>query len=268
MSDTLAVICARKMLRIAQRKHEMSLSDVEAFARKASPVRGFAKALAARVNAGHYALIAEVKKASPSAGLIRADFDPRAIAAAYQRGGATCLSVLTEEDYFQGADQDLTAARSASGLPALRKDFLLDTYQVAEARAINADCILIILAAVDDTLAGELEAAAFHYGMDAIIEVHDEAEFDRAMKLKSPLIGVNNRDLKTLKTDLATTERLAKRLPKDRVLIAESGLKTPADLMRMGRCGARRFLIGEALMRQANIELATRALLTTEPAHA
>ncbi|MDX2142405.1 MAG: indole-3-glycerol phosphate synthase TrpC [Rhodospirillaceae bacterium] len=268
MSDTLAVICARKMLRVAQRKHEMTLSDVEAFARKASPVRGFAKALAAKANAGHYALIAEVKKASPSAGLIRADFEPRALAQAYERGGAACLSVLTEEDYFQGADQDLTNARSATSLPALRKDFMLDTYQVAESRAINADCILIILAAVDDALAAELEAAAFHYGMDVIIEVHDEAEFDRAMKLKSPLIGVNNRDLKTLQTDLATTERLAKRLPKDRVLIAESGLKSPADLARMQRCGAMRFLIGEALMRQANVELATRAILSMEPAHA
>ncbi|MSO97833.1 MAG: indole-3-glycerol phosphate synthase TrpC [Rhodospirillaceae bacterium] len=268
MSDTLAAICAQKRLRIAARKRELTQSDVEAFARRASPVRGFATALAAKVTAGQYALIAEIKKASPSAGLIRADFDPPALARAYERAGAACLSVLTEEDNFQGRDEFLTAARAATKLPALRKDFMLDPYQVAEARAINADCILIIIAAVDDAIAAELEAAAIQFGMDVIIEVHDEAELARALKLKSQLIGVNNRNLKTLATDLATTERLAALIPKDRVLIAESGLKGPADLARMERVGAKCFLIGESLMKQADVELATRAILSKAPAHA
>jgi len=268
MSDTLTAICAQKRLRIAARKTELSLSDVDAFARKASPVRGFAKALTAKVNAGQFALIAEIKKASPSAGLIRADFDPRALAKAYQRGGAACLSVLTEEASFQGRDEDLTAARAATALPVLRKDFMLDPYQVAEARAINADAVLIIMAAVDDALAAELEAAALHYGMDAILEVHDEAELARALKLKSPLIGVNNRNLKTLVTDLAVTERLAALLPENRVLIAESGLKSVTDLKRLSRVGARRFLIGEALMKQPDVEAATRAILGLEVARA
>jgi len=268
MSDTLAAICAQKRIRVAERKRELSMSDVEAFARKAKPVRGFAKALTAKVSAGQYALIAEIKKASPSAGLIRADFDPPILAQLYERGGAACLSVLTEEDYFQGRDEYVNAARNVTSLPVLRKDFLLEPYQIAEARAINADCILIILAAVDDAMAAELEAAAYHYGMDAIIEVHDAPEFERAMKLKSPLIGVNNRNLKTLVTDLATTEQLAKLLPKDRVLIAESGLKTTADMARMDRVGAKRFLIGESLMKQADVEAATRAILAPEKAHA
>ena len=267
-SDTLAKICAQKRIRVAARKLELSMSDVEAFARKASKVRGFAQALTDEVNGGSYGLIAEIKKASPSAGLIRADFDPPILAQLYERGGAACLSILTEEDNFQGRDEYINSARDVTSLPVLRKDFMLDPYQVVEARAINADCILIILAAVDDALASELEAAAIHYGMDVIIEVHDAPELERAMKLKSPLIGVNNRNLKTLVTDLATTEQLAKLLPKDRVLIAESGLKKPADLTRMARVGAKRFLIGESLMKQADVQAATRAILTKEPAHA
>lgn len=268
MSDTLEKICAQKRISVEARKRELTLSDVDKFARRASPVRGFAKALSAKVAAGEYALIAEIKKASPSAGLIRADFDPPRLAQAYELGGAACLSVLTEEANFQGADTFLVAARAATLLPTLRKDFMLDPYQVIEARAINTDCILIILAAVDDTLAAELESTALQYNMDVIIEVHDAAEFERAMKLKSSLIGVNNRNLKTLVTDLTTTEQLAKLLPANRVLIAESGLKSPADLARMARAGAKRFLIGESLMRQADVELATRALLSKAPVHA
>ncbi|MBL8642647.1 MAG: indole-3-glycerol phosphate synthase TrpC [Rhodospirillaceae bacterium] len=267
MSDTLRDICRIKLERVKARQASVPLSSVEAKAKSASPVRGFGKALQAKVDAGQYALIAEIKKASPSAGLIRADFDPPALAAAYARAGAACLSVLTEEDHFQGSDAAMVAAREACTLPVLRKDFMLEPYQVVEARALGADCILIIMAAVDDTLAAELERTAFEHGMDALVEVHDEPEFDRALKLKSPLIGVNNRNLRTLKTDLATTEALAKHLPTGRVLIAESGLKTPADLARMARAGAKRFLIGESLMKQADVEAATRAILTKEPAH-
>jgi indole-3-glycerol phosphate synthase len=268
MSDTLQAICAQKRIQVAARKRELTMSDVEAFARKAPAVRGFAKALAAKVSAGQYALIAEIKKASPSAGLIRADFDPSVLAQLYERGGAACLSVLTEVDNFAGRDEYVNEARNVTSLPVLRKDFMLEPYQVAEARAIRADCILIIMAAVDDAMAADLEAAATHYNMDAIIEVHDAPELERALKLKSSLIGVNNRNLKTLVTDLATTEHLAKLLPKDRVLIAESGLKTPADLARMARVGAKRFLIGESLMKQADVEAATRAILAPEKAHA
>lgn len=268
MTDILAAICKIKRERVNKRIRAMPLDQVEAFAKRASPVRGFAKALAAKADAGSYALIAEIKKASPSAGLIRPDFDPPALARAYARAGAACLSVLTEEDHFHGRDEYLTAARATTTLPALRKDFMLDPYQVAEARAINADAILIIMAAVDDGLAAELEAAAVQFGMDVLVEVHDAPELKRALKLKSPLIGVNNRNLKTLKTDLATTEALAKLLPKGRVLIAESGLKSPADLARMAKAGAKRFLIGESLMREADVEAATRAILSKEPAHA
>lgn len=268
MSDTLAKICALKRERVAARQKTSPFSAVDAKARAAGAVRGFAKALADKVNAGAYALIAEIKKASPSAGLIRADFDPPSLAKSYERGGAACLSVLTEEDHFQGRDEYVTAARAATSLPVLRKDFMLDTYQVAEARAMGADCILIILAAVDDTLAAELEAAALNYHLDVIIEVHDAPEFERAMKLSSTLIGVNNRNLKTLITDLAVTEQLARLLPAGRVLIAESGLKTPADMARMARAGAKRFLIGESLMKQPDVEAATRAILTPEITHA
>jgi indole-3-glycerol phosphate synthase len=268
MSDTLAAINKIKQARVNERKARVSLADVQAKAKAASPARGFAKALQAKVDAGQYALIAEVKKASPSAGLIRADFDPAKLAQAYERAGAACLSVLTEEDHFQGSDDYMIAARNATKLPVLRKDFMLEPYQIFEARALGADCILIIMASLSDAQAAELEHAAIEAGLDALVEVHDAEEFERALKLKSPLIGVNNRNLKTLQTDLSTTEKLAAMLPAGRVLIAESGLKTPADMSRMARAGAKRFLIGESLMRQDDVEAATRAILTKETVNA
>ncbi len=268
MSDVLAKICEIKKEAVARLKARTPLDAVESAVKQAPPVRDFAAALTTKIANGDFALIAEIKKASPSAGLIRADFNPAQLAEAYERGGAACLSVLTEEDHFAGRDAYLKDARSAVRLPVLRKDFMLDPYQVAEARAIGADCILLIMAALEDTAAAELESYAVTFGLSVLIEVHDEYELERALKLRSPLIGVNNRNLKTLQTDLAVTERLAKLVPDDRVLVAESGLKTPDDLARMARAGARRFLIGESLMRQTDVEAATRALVKAEHAHA
>ncbi len=270
MSDILDRICADKRVHVAERKSLRSLSKISAAAEGASAPRGFAQRLAEGAVNG-YGLIAEIKKASPSKGLIRDDFRPAALAHAYERGGAVCISVLTDVAYFQGADEDLIAARAAVSLPVLRKDFMLDPYQIVESRALGADCVLLILAALSDAQAAELESAAVEMGMDVLAEVHDAVELERALKLRTPLIGINNRDLKTLDVDTKTTEALAPKVPAGKTLISESGLGGGEGLDRMARAGVRCFLVGESLLRHGDVKTATRRFLAgakAPPVHA
>ena len=263
--NKLEEICAVKRIEVERRKGQVRFAEMAQRATEASAPRGFAKALANASQTG-FGLIAEIKRASPSKGLIRADFDPPAHAAAYQAGGAACLSVLTDAPYFEGHDDFLVAARAACDLPCLRKDFMVDIWQVAESRALGADAVLIIVAALDDATMADIETVAIDMGMDVLIEVHDESEMERALKLKSPLIGVNNRDLRSFETDIATTERLVTMIPEGYIAVSESGIDTHEDCQRLSQTGVRHFLVGEALMRQHDIAAATRSLLTGAPA--
>jgi indole-3-glycerol phosphate synthase len=261
MPDVLARICADTRAELARRKQETPRARLRTLVGRAPPPRGFAAQLDSRVVLTGHGLIAEIKRASPSGGAIRPAFDAADLALQYQLGGAACLSVLTDAPYFQGSADDLIAARAGCDLPVLRKDFMLDPWQIHESRAMGADCILLIMAMLDDATAAGLEATAHELGMDVLAESHDEAELERALRLKTPLIGINNRDLRRMRTDLATTERLAALVPPDRVIVAESGLASHADLQRMAAAGARRYLVGESLLRQPDLKRATETLL-------